>query len=613
MDRFGEVSVDVQALLESVLKNYTLDAEDLYFKWESWGFKMGNNPPLNIENATLFKQDIQNQLEHNNQTKLRDIAATPASSKKASSNLAAGYGDFLGGGDITPLKRKLKQEPVSTVRKQTALSTPQYGTPVVDRGSQITTTTKNDAATPPKFAMPTPFTNRKEPGTIIQTLDPSNIDLKQFNATTTPALTVNFDPKKYSYRPMYQKLSEVSEILDDQIDQYAGIVLEAFNLQDQDIGNPSLNTQTETVVVGRIVSDSLEGGRLNAASVMLETSRRLGTGSRTKLDLSALQSYALFPGKLIALRGLNAATEFKVSEILEPQDLPLPASPIAGFSKEGTSIIIAAGPYTPNSDLSFEALKALQAVVSSTKPQGVILIGPFVDLTHPMIKSGDIDCEADTLDGVFQTLVAPIIKDFPGLLVIPHINDAISRHSCFPQEPFSRAITSLPKFAKLLPNPALFSLNEVSYGICSNDILKHLTMAEISRNPKEKNGLARQILHIIQQRRFYPLFPGPSSEISSTANLDIGYLGLTELGSSLPDVLISPSEMTTFAKVVNGVIVINPGGLSRKAGAGSYAQLYIQPRNGSEQSTNDDVKMEDDAGVRLNEVWKRSRIDIVRI
>lgn len=32
MDKFGEVSIPVQALLESVLKNYSINAEDLYFK-----------------------------------------------------------------------------------------------------------------------------------------------------------------------------------------------------------------------------------------------------------------------------------------------------------------------------------------------------------------------------------------------------------------------------------------------------------------------------------------------------------------------------------------------------------------------------------------------------
>lgn len=416
-------------------------------------------------------------------------------------------------------------------------------------------------------------------------------------------LTVNFDPKKYSYRPMYQKLSEVSEILDDQIDQYADFVMEAFKLKDEDIGNPSQNSQIETVVVGRIVCDSLDGGKLNAASVMLETSRRLGSGSRTKLDLSALSSFSLFPGQLIALRGARGATEFRVTEVLSLPGLPLSASTQTDFRQSGTHVVVAAGPYTPETDLSFDALRALGESIAESKPDSVILIGPFLDLSHPMIKSGNLDCQSDTLDGLFQELILPLIKDFPGLLIIPHTMDAISRHPCYPQEGYSRAITGLSKSVKLLPNPALFSLDEVSYGVSSLDILKHLTTSEISRQPVEKNALARQSSHVLQQRRFYPLYPGhPGS------NLDIGFAGLTEFGARLPDIFITPSEMTTFIKVVDGVIVINPGNLSKKVSAGSFARIYIRERSGPTE-----VKEEEQDGLILNKVWERVKIDIVKI
>lgn len=513
---------------------------------------------------------------------------------------------------MTPLSKKMKREPVTTIRKQaTTLSTP---TKTPNTKSSILSTPISRDEMPPSSAMKTSFSDRKDPGAILQTLNPCDISVPLKPSDVSPNLSVNFDPKKYSYRPMYQKLSEVSEVLDDQIDQYADIILQAFNLQDDDIGNPSQNTQVQTVVVGRIVCDTLDGGRLNAASVMLETSRRLGTGSRTKLDLSSIDSFALFPGQLVALKGTNGASTFKVSEILPSPSLPPSASNRGDFRKDGTTVIIAAGPYTPNTDLNFEALKVLRDVVTATKPQSVILAGPFIDFAHPLIKSGDFDSTSETLDELFGELITPIIRDFPGLLIVPHINDAISRHPCYPQEALPRAITGLPKFAKLLPNPALFSLDEVSYGISTNDILKHLTMSEISRNPTEKNGLARQSSHILHQRRFYPLFPGPTSEMGSTANLDMGFAGLTEFGNALPDILISPSEMTTIVKVVEGVIVINPGGLSKRAGAGSYAKLYIEPKSSGESLVDGvDAKMEDVDALELHEVWKRARVDIVRI
>lgn len=85
MAQFESAAIDVRALLDSVTKNYAINEEELYYKWESWCFKMGNNPQLNIENATLFKQDIQNQLEFTNQAKMRQ-QSTPASTRKVLAN-----------------------------------------------------------------------------------------------------------------------------------------------------------------------------------------------------------------------------------------------------------------------------------------------------------------------------------------------------------------------------------------------------------------------------------------------------------------------------------------------------------------------------------------------
>lgn len=49
-------------------------------------------------------------------------------------------------------------------------------------------------------------------------------------------------------------------------------------------------------MVGRICCDS--EGRLNERSVLLEGSVELSNGMRTKLDLSKLDSFKLFPGQV---------------------------------------------------------------------------------------------------------------------------------------------------------------------------------------------------------------------------------------------------------------------------------------------------------------------------
>lgn len=49
-------------------------------------------------------------------------------------------------------------------------------------------------------------------------------------------------------------------------------------------------------MVGRICCDS--EGRLNERSILLEGSVELSNGMRTKLDVSKLDSFKLFPGQV---------------------------------------------------------------------------------------------------------------------------------------------------------------------------------------------------------------------------------------------------------------------------------------------------------------------------
>lgn len=59
-------------------------------------------------------------------------------------------------------------------------------------------------------------------------------------------------------------------------------------------------------------------------------------------------------------------------------------------------------------------------------------------------------------------------------------------------------------------------------------------------------------------------------------------------------------------QIVDGVVCINPGTLSKKRGPGTYARMTIMPR---ELTTE-----EREAGeVVTHNVYERSRVDIVRI
>lgn len=58
-------------------------------------------------------------------------------------------------------------------------------------------------------------------------------------------------------------------------------------------------------VIGRICSDANEG-KTNERSLVLETSRAIGGGSRVRLDLTEVTEFSFFPGQIVVLSGINA-------------------------------------------------------------------------------------------------------------------------------------------------------------------------------------------------------------------------------------------------------------------------------------------------------------------
>src|SRR5271170_5227232 len=134
----------------------------------------------------------------------------------------------------------------------------------------------------------------------------------------------NTDIKKFSYKPMAMRLSDSSEILDDRIDDFMSIIQKHHDLEDTAFGNAASQSTNEIIAVGRIASDTPEA-KLNAASLVLETSRRMGAGIRVPLKIDALLAYQFFPGQIVAVRGTNASgAYFTVSEVLETPLLPVP-------------------------------------------------------------------------------------------------------------------------------------------------------------------------------------------------------------------------------------------------------------------------------------------------
>lgn len=646
------MEADVVTELNSIMRLHSLDPQELWYKWESYSMKMGSDDmKLDIETAKALKEDIQSGLERENRSKTHVLNSNKRGG--ATPRNVASKGDVFGMldslGPNTPRvesasrlngmsRRKNFETPsVSRVKVEPGSSPPTFKTPYKpgERNGQ-TSQSFNDRANA-----------GQEVEVLNQHLPASDPPIAPYAQSRIKLMAIS-DKDKLSYKPLAMKTSEASEILDDRIDEFKDLIQEYHKLDDSAFGSAASQSVNEIVAVGRIASDSTEG-RLNASSLVLETSRRTGGGYRIPLKTEALPGFQFFPGQIVALKGINVSGEdFTASEVLKMPFLKSAASAPSSLEAHmqrlrggpdamdddsdpaPLNILLGAGPYTADDNLDFEPLHALCSQAADTYADALILSGPFIDIDHPLIASGDFDLpdeamvEPDTITmlTVFKYLISPALNQLVAsnphitIILVPSVKDAISKHVSWPQERFPKAGLGLPKSATVVGNPMTFSLNEIAVGISSLDVLAELRHEEIVGGKAKDEILMRLPKYLIEQRNFFPLFPpsdrknlpvtGTEEGVPVGAMLDVSYLKLGEMIKIRPDLMITPSSLPPFAKVVESVLVVNPGYLSKRKGAGTYARITIHPYSMTAEERASKTML----GHRL---FDRARVDILKI
>ncbi|GAA5891975.1 hypothetical protein JCM5296_004649 [Sporobolomyces johnsonii] len=462
------------------------------------------------------------------------------------------------------------------------------------------------------------------------------------------------NPTDYDYRIAYERAMERSEVLDNLIDEAAQIFKEYYNIEE--FGDPSVQSQEDILVIGRLCPET-DSAKMTETSTWLESSRMLGSGARVLLKFEPDMKVrgappggggmGMFPGCMVALKGTNGGGKlFSVKEILmmPPIDASYtsPSKLLAKQYGDGPkelngnpmSVIVASGPYTVESDLDYEPLTALLELVQEERPDVLILLGPFIDASHPLIAAGDVDeFPSQLFRSRISSKLASLIAASPrtGVLLIPHGRDLTSSHVAFPQAPLAKDELGLPRGVRVLPNPFMFSINEVVFGVTSVDVLWSLKSQEFFRkcpdaepatagsdDPLAKDVMARTCRHLLRQRSFYPVFPSPpSTKMLDALNLDITHYDLVKMGSSGPDIVIAPSVQKHFSRIVDSTIVLNPSFLTKGSKAGTFARLTIHPMDKdhlNELATNGmaDTGGEADEPVE-HRVWERCRVDIIKV
>lgn len=645
------LSSDVMGELQSILRLHSISPQELFYKWESYSIKMGSDQAtISLKSARDFKKDLQDVLEREVREKTHSTTKkAPGATPRSVNSKVGGSGDLFGMMEgVSPDTPRL---PMRGVNGNSSKRKSNFETPTSKTSKFHATSSPGDQHSIIS-GQTVAFAQRQNAGQIVESLNPQiEIPTPPTKPSSEPRikLKANTDLSKFSYKPMAMKLSGASEILDDRIDGFLDLVQQHHSLEDGAFGNPANQSANEIVTVGRIASDTNEG-KLNAASLVLETSRRTGAGLRVPLKLDGVSGYEFFPGKIVALRGSNASGDyFSVSEILDIPLLPPAASTVGevdiiraklrGDSDEDSirplNILISSGPYTADLNLDFEPLQAFCERALTTHADALILLGPFLDVEHPMIKSGNIpdlptslniNPDTATFTDVFRGLISlplqRLTQALPNLqiILVPSVRDAVHKHISWPQDKINRKELGLPKQVASVTNPVTISLNEIVVGISSEDVLQELHYEKCAGGHSlQENLLARLSKQVIEQRHFFPIFPSTARENlpkptategnndkAAGASLDLSYLALGEWQHVRPDVLITPSTLAPFAKVVESVLVINPGTLSKKKGPGTFSQLTVQALEVGDE--------EREAGSMLaHRIFDRTRVDVVRI
>jgi len=525
-----------------------------------------------------------------------------------------------------------KQTPASSAAKRKAFTTPGNNKTGDKRAaldvagiSPSASTASNDFLTTRESARSkTVFQMRKDSGKVMITSNAQLGARGRFQRSTREPLgmrcTVDTAPTGFHnvekrYRYMHTTLWERACALDQHLERVGNDIKEKLAVEESPVGIPS----QETVwVCGRVCNETSEG-KLNKTSVVLEGSRRVSSGRTVHLDLSEAPSYALFPGQIIVAEGVNAnGRRMNVKQVVEGVPRPLPKSKpekllefqhSKGYQNgQALKVVTAAGPFTTSEALDYDPLDTLLGDMMSDQPDVLVLMGPFVDITHPLVKDGDIEIinedtgetEMRSFEHLFVTMISTLLhqmfdedRDLPtNIILVPSLNDAF-HETVFPQPPMgnrtkvkSELFTeqlgelSLPHADKgklthrvhVMPNPCMFKINEVTFGCCSHDSLFALSSDEIAHNAGG-DRIARLAKHFIRQQSFFPMFPVPQN---SQVQLDFRQAKHWVMDVT-PDVLVMPSRLQSMCKNVDGALVVNPGMLTRGTQGGTYAELNIHP------------------------------------
>ncbi|XP_011867572.1 PREDICTED: DNA polymerase alpha subunit B [Vollenhovia emeryi] len=322
---------------------------------------------------------------------------------------------------------------------------------------------------------------------------------------------------------------------------------------------------------GRI---STKKGPENAVTLVGCARRRDASAADTiELDFRNLRQYSVFSGQIVAVEAVNpVGNTLYVKEIFAKSYAPLASTPRL---ESRVNIFIAAGPFTASSNMHYQPLWDLMEKVTSDEPQVLILIGPFLEYTHPDVQDNLI---TDTHQEQFEKILTRIMESTRKTtrVVLVASNRDVQHEPVFPTPEytlFNRKLLQNYSNLKLMPDPCILDVAGLKMGITSVDVIKHIGKEEISNVSGDRLG--RLADHVLAQACFYPVYP-PSEDLNVDTELWEKYTFFDQQ----PHLLVLPSDMRCYCKVINECVVLNP----ERTHKHTYARLSAKPALGGKWS-----------------------------
>ncbi|KAJ3644717.1 hypothetical protein Zmor_022427 [Zophobas morio] len=481
--------------------------------------------------------------------------------------------DALDRMERTELQKQPKPQPVTPQSHRIIMETTPIHTPVRQNLQVEMTESPQRVESTPLSVLSESFSNRSDAGAAVHSFGEST----DFKERCSRNLSIKIHNSSVKGKYMHEKFLAKRGCLDAMSAWVVGDICRRHSLE---LSKEKLKQYSgEMTICGRICSQTQ--GKLDESSIFCEGLLEPYRGQRVKLNLNKIKNVRLFPGQSVALSGNNTKDWFSVAEAFTVAPLPPSQAPNL---EETVQIMVAAGPFTVPENLLYEPLEPLLNHVLESKPNILILMGPFLDAGHP-----HLDDLCESFDTFFESIIDRIMQRVPGgmsVVLVPSHKDA-HNHVVFPSLPYSlkRSYDNL----YLAPNPFMLDVEGVVIAGSTADVLFHLGKVEFAKGAFQ-DRIGQIVWHIFNQRSFYPLHP-PNSEL----RVDYQLLEQRAMLEKAPHVMILPSNFRHFAKVMENCVIVNPERLTKGSGGGTFAKIEVR------------------AGPKDNKVCERVSCSIIRV